>query len=53
MRNLNENGIYGQYNQAIEVVKDIILENKDLVRFLYYRNIEFDIRDNKKFTYNQ
>ena len=53
MRNLNENGIYGQYNQAIEVVKDIILENKDLVRFLYYRNVDFDIRDIKKFPYNQ
>lgn len=49
MRNLDENGIYGQYNQAIEIVKEIILSNTDLVRFLYYRDIDFDIRDNDKF----
>ena len=49
MRNLDKNGIYGQYNQAIEIVKEIILSNTDLVRFLYYRDIDFDIRDNDKF----
>ena len=53
MRNLDEKGIYGQYNQAIEKVKEIILNNRDLVKFLYYRDKNFDIRDIDKFVYSK
>lgn len=53
MRNLNENGIYGQYNQAIEIVKEILLDNMDLVRFLYYRDINFDIRNEDEIDTDQ
>ena len=53
MRNLDENGIYGQYNQAIEIVKKILLDNMDLVRFLYYRDINFDIRNEDEIDTDQ
>ena len=53
MRNLDENGIYGQYNQAIEIVKEILLDNMDLVRFLYYRDINFDIRNEDEIDTDQ
>ena len=53
MRNLDKNGIYGQYNQAIEIVKEIILNNDDLVKFLYYRDVDFDIRDETKYICNK
>ena len=53
MKNLDENGIYGQYNQAIEIVKEILLDNMDLVRFLYYRDINFDIRNEDEIDTDQ
>lgn len=53
MKNVNEKGIYGQYNQGIETAKKILLQNKDLIKFLYYKDAEFDIRENIKYPYSK
>ena len=45
--NINQNGIYGQFNQSIEKCKDLLLMNDDLIKFLYYKDSDFDIRNQK------
>lgn len=47
MNNIDGNGIYGQFNQSIEKCKELLLKNDDLIKFLYYKDSNFDIRDNK------